>query len=254
MKKSLSLAFFIVLFFLPAHSWGEEKDGALLKKVVNKVEVKKSQEAEWKGASKDEALYNHDTIRTLQNSKAEVQFQDLSVTRLAPLSHLEIDIQERTVKLDIGKIFLKVIKGAKPLRVITPAAVAATLGTEFMVEVTEKGETSVTVLEGHIEVLTGTARFEVNEGQSINVTPDTAAGPPQAIDLLAVKKVNSDLIEGFIEEVTTTGNISPTSTGGPSATNPSSPQFLSDTVGVPSPVEPPPSPPTGSPMINTNIN
>lgn len=213
----------LLLAFLafPSSVYGQEKDAALLKKTVNQVEVKRKEALEWQGAQTNAYLHNLDTIRTLRDSRAEVQFPDLSLTRLAPLTYLEISVQDRSVRLEIGKIFLKVFKGAKPMRVITPAAVAATVsweekpapvasfnlkesylaqaaesegGTELLVIVNEKGETEFQVLAGEIYMVAPTFQGLVNEGQKIEIRSDGTTAGPQILDVVQARKENQDIV------------------------------------------------------------
>ncbi|MBC7474591.1 MAG: FecR domain-containing protein, partial [Candidatus Sericytochromatia bacterium] len=91
------------------------------------------------------------TIRTGIRSMTEIKYDDGTLTRIGSRSN--ITINDRKILINKGYIWGKVNKDlTKGLKIFTSSAVVAIVGTEFFVEVNSDKSTTVTVLEGIIEV------------------------------------------------------------------------------------------------------
>jgi len=92
---------------------------------------------------------------TPENSTLELSLAGPSAVRLAPESRVKVS-DDRRVRLERGKAWLKVNKSPRTFRVVTPTGDITVWGTTFGVEVLPSG-TLVTVEEGEVTVEYGPA-------------------------------------------------------------------------------------------------
>lgn len=119
--------------------------------VQNQVQFRPSERNNWGLATVGTPVNNGDWTRTGALSRAEIRYKDDSVVRLAStciLQHLDPD--RRILHLILGKLWVKVHKGGGGLHISTPSVLAATIGTEFIIEVLSDQSTQLTVLEGSV--------------------------------------------------------------------------------------------------------
>ena len=120
------------------------------------VEARASQASAWVNVTSGVKIKAGAEIRTAKDSKAGVVFPDGSRFQLGNNTLFAVeDTSKKTAgfKLKLGKL-RAVVAGyfASRFEVRTPAAVCAVRGTQFDIEVGEKGETEMNVSEGLVEV------------------------------------------------------------------------------------------------------
>lgn len=128
-----------------------------------------------------------DTIKTGANARLDLHWLDATRMRIGPNSNVTVlktqyhaakHTDTATFKLDLGRVWIRVIKALSSrskFEVITPTATAGVRGTIFSVEVTPAGKTLVSVKEGKVAVDVGGTAQAVAQGEMLS------AGSPQAL-------------------------------------------------------------------------
>jgi ferric-dicitrate binding protein FerR (iron transport regulator) len=181
MKKVLALAFSFMLS-IGSYSIAAEQRGSIERK-TNYVQVKHS--SGWEAADTGTSLFVGSSLRTGPRSVAEIKYDDGSMTRVGSRSNLVIN--DRKINIKRGYIWGKVDKNkTKGLKIFTATAIASITGTEFFVEVNSDKSTTITVLEGSIEVEGKAGKVKVTEGTYATVDVDGNASNPAAFDVAKV--------------------------------------------------------------------
>lgn len=122
----------------------------------NNVQKKNLSNLKWKSSSLEEKLFYGDSIRTGKASRVEVKYTDGTVSRIGSNSILKIKENKKgeriSLKLLVGKLWLKVTKGQGLFTIETPTAIASVLGTELLVTNNNNNVSHVTTLDGLVEV------------------------------------------------------------------------------------------------------
>lgn len=178
MKKILSLSLSMIITF-SLTAFAAEKRGSL-EKSINYVQVKKN--GKWQEAESGASLFVGNTLRTGPRSVAEVKYDDGSLTRIGSRSN--IVISDRKLNIKRGYIWGKVDKNkTKGLKIFTANAVASIVGTEFFVEYNTDKSTTVTVLEGTIEVQGKSGKVMVSGGTASTIEADGSVSEPASFDV-----------------------------------------------------------------------
>ena len=201
------------LLFQPGRSIARS---ASLDHVEGMVELMPAGSHAWRAASTGERVEAGSQVRTGPSSSASLTFFDGSTMDLE--SQTEVTIVQMSAQPDGGRVIVlnqalghthsrvrKVADRASRFEIETPAAVAVVRGTEFATTVETNGTTSVTVIDGLVEVTAQGMTVEVSAGQMTSVRPGE---PPAAA---------SGISEPTPTE-TVTATPSPTSTPTPTAT------------------------------------
>ncbi len=157
------------------------------------VEVQKSTDLSWKGASEKMQLASGDRVRTFRNSRAEITFDDGNILRIKPDSLIVIGdltenvrtrVRKSSVRLLVSNIEAdikkSVIKGSQ-FRVEMPSAVAEVEKARFSVQVGEDKGSQVKVYEGKVGIDTGTERVELDDRKSIIVSALKQLGKTESV-------------------------------------------------------------------------
>lgn len=178
MKKILTLSLSMIITF-SLTAFAAEKRGSL-EKSINYVQVKKN--GKWQEAESGASLFVGNTLRTGPRSVAEVKYDDGSLTRIGSRSN--IVISDRKLNIKRGYIWGKVDKNkTKGLKIFTANAVASIVGTEFFVEYNTDKSTTVTVLEGTIEVQGKSGKVMVSGGTASTIESDGSVSEPASFDV-----------------------------------------------------------------------
>lgn len=121
------------------------------------------QSEEWLTAEKGSAVVSGDKVRTLRESRAELELMKLDIIRLAPMTTIDIvKLYEETkegrdetqINVDQGNIWALVgkVKEDAEFNISTPVAGAAITGTRFRIEVEEDSSTLLKVYEGEVKI------------------------------------------------------------------------------------------------------
>jgi len=138
---------------------------------------------DWTTAGKDTTVSTGDQVRTMINSRAELELRELDVIRLAPRTTIDIvklfeetkmqkdQTQINVVEGDIWAMVSTVQAGAE-FNLNTPVAGAAITGTVFRVSVEEDSSTQLKVYQGEVHI--------GNAMDNPHVKPQyVPAGPPR---------------------------------------------------------------------------
>jgi hypothetical protein len=146
-----------------------------------------------------EKLRSEQAVRTGASSRAELVFNDNTLTRIGANSHFSFTQGTRNLALDRGVILLQVPKGAGGAQIHTAAVTAGVTGTTILIEA-GPGYTKLIVIEGKAYL---TARGDkrqrkviVKAGQEL-ILPNKADKVPPPVEVnLAVLVKTSTLITG----------------------------------------------------------
>jgi len=163
-----------LILLIPAQA-ANSPDAQLLTK-ENIVDAKAGKAASWIPAIVGQMLAVHDGIRTGEDSRATVRLSDLSVLRINELTETEIlPPQESnatpTLNLKQGSTYFFSREKSRELQIKTPAANGAIRGTEFVATVAPNGNTTVTMLDGELELSNAHGSVLVRSGEQANAEP-----------------------------------------------------------------------------------
>lgn len=200
MKHLLALALvgtFVAL--TPAQS--AESVTAKITAVRGSVQAKASGGA-WHPAGANTLIAAGGSVRTVRQSRAELRFLNGSTLRLGPNAVFRLQERDQDpLQLVFGKLWMKVTPQPSPLRVRTPSAVAAVLGTELLVSAKADQSTHVTVLEGKVEVEGHLGdKVTLGPGQWVDAEPNKPLQPPTPFDWSTLRKVEH-LLKPVSEDV-----------------------------------------------------
>lgn len=196
MKPIFLPALLLLTLFWGASAIAQEEPSAQLVRKTNLVETQKKDEPAWKEARIPSLLGSGDSLRTGKNAFAQLNYNDGSVVRIASLSFISIDPPQREVRLNLGKILLKFMKGAQKARVVTPGAVAGTLGTVWVEEVDGEGKSTIHVTEGAVAFTSGGVTQKVQAGEFSSAPLNQPPSPPQPFNI-AEYTASEPLFEGL---------------------------------------------------------
>ena len=148
----------------------------------------------------NETLGETSAVKTGGDSRAELTFVDLTITRLGANSLYSFKKAGRQVQLNGGSTLLRVPKDSGGATIISPAVTAGITGTTVIFEYARVAGTRLTVLEGSARMTLVAHRDQTRElraGQSLQVPPGATRLPdPTEVDLDRLNKT-SPLIVGF---------------------------------------------------------
>lgn len=148
----------------------------------------------------NEKLGEGTAVRTGGESRAELTFVDLTITRLGANTLYSFKQAGRQVELNSGSTLLRVPKGGGGAKILSPVITAGITGTTVILESTRAGEARVTVLEGDARITLArkpTQARTLRAGESLSVPAGATRLPePTEIDLDRVMKT-SPLVIGF---------------------------------------------------------
>lgn len=137
---------------------------AVITYLSGQVQVKKKESTSWTAAQPNMILHEHDQIKVMAKSRAEIILDNQCVVRLAENSLLtivkieEIPVVKKhstSLDLSLGKLWTKATKFFNPgsrYDVRTPTAIAGVQGTTYQVIVAENRVTKVKVYKGEVNV------------------------------------------------------------------------------------------------------
>jgi len=206
-KLNSIIAFFLTLvliisFPLAAYSETTTNTEHSAKLEINKgsVEVKKKGEESWIEAEDGMKLKAGDSIKTLESSRAIINYFDGSVTRLGPKTEVLVEESAESSEQQGGVLFSikqiagntwhrvkKLFGGESRYKVKTPTSVATVRGTVFRIDVYENGQTIYYVFDGEIEIEPEMGEIiHLSTGEKIIVAPGV--------------KLTSDMIQKLTSE------------------------------------------------------
>jgi ferric-dicitrate binding protein FerR (iron transport regulator) len=151
------------------------------------IQMSVAKTLKWLPCKLGHLLGHGDRVRTSPKGRAEISYMDGTIARLGPASLIHLDPHQAAGsrmgwgRFLSGSVWLKIAKG-RQADIVTPAAVASVVGTEFVLDVSEKQATKIVVLEGGVD-FTGTLgdTIRVKGGFWGEAIPGKKLNPPQPI-------------------------------------------------------------------------
>ena len=171
----------------------QTNDDAHVTKIIKDVKLLPPQEDARPAALNDKV--DQDTgVKTGDQSRSELTFTDLTITRLGANTVFSFNKAGRNVQLDSGAILVYVPKNSGGARISNTAATVGISGTTLIFESTPTHRSKLTVLEGG-------AHFSLNRysdksalvkgGQMLDVENNATKLPqPQSVDVRRIMKTN----------------------------------------------------------------
>jgi hypothetical protein len=161
-----------------------EKDAARVTQIVHDVRVLPSK-ASARPASINETVNQGTGVRTGSDSRAELTFTDLSLTRLGANTVFSFDEGARNLNLTSGAVLICVPPDAGSVRVITPAVTAAISGGIAMAETHKDSWIKIIIIEGQgvVTLKKSGNSLTLHSGQMIVL-------PPGARDFGKIQNIN----------------------------------------------------------------
>jgi hypothetical protein len=179
------LTLFLVLWCITRASFAEEEALAVVIKIVGKLYCKRVGEEKWRFLKVGDTLSPGDAIRTPPRSQSVIKFNDGTVLRLNERTDLVMQTQKISVKMRffnvirmlIGELQFKTLRGTAGFEVETPSAVASVRGTEANIWCVDI-MTRVSVMEGLVSVWNDFGKVFVKKGEQCVVNLNEAPQQP----------------------------------------------------------------------------
>lgn len=200
MNKKIIVSAIVLLNTFSFSAFAANKTGNI-DKSINVVQIDQTSDKQalkagsrnWKSAVKGQDVFAGDKIRTGLRSVAQINYDDGTMTRIGSRSLLSV--KDRKLNLKRGYMWGKVDKTrTKGLKIFTSNAIASIIGTEFFIEAGSDGTTTLTVLEGIVELAGKKGKVSVTAGTSSIVDKDGNAGDPEVFDQDKVLARYSELL------------------------------------------------------------
>ena len=182
-------------FFLASTALAGPLQQAEINKIVNDVRVVDPHRGGARPASVRDVIKDDLAVRTGVQSRAELLFQDQTLTRLGADAFFSFTPGTRDMTLDRGTMLLQVPKGLGGARIRAAAVTAAITGTTIMIENVPGDHVKVLVLEGSLR-LSLNGRFGetavLNPGRMVIIGAKERALPkPVTVDLTKLVKTSA---------------------------------------------------------------
>src|SRR5438045_957233 len=212
-----------ITFLLPDHSVAASSKEARVTQIIREVKLLPADKAAREAALNDKV--SEDTgVRTGGDSRSELTFSDLTITRLGANTIFSFNKAGRNDKIESGSILLRVPKDSGGGSIRTSAVTVAVTGTTVIFETTRAGKSKLITLEGGARLsLVKHARESryVKAGQMLDVPAGATTLPmPVDVDLNEVMKTHPlitdfgplpsrDLITAATQQQNTTASTGP---------------------------------------------
>lgn len=121
--------------------------------VVNQVDILTGEEMKVVSAAPDMLFQYPDFLQTGRRSRARLEAEDGTVTRVGANTLFSFDASDRTINLDRGSLLFHSPTGRGGGRIVTASATASVVGTTIAVSATADGGFKLLVLEGTAKVI-----------------------------------------------------------------------------------------------------
>ena len=170
---------------------------AKINQIVNDVKVVEPRQGA-RPAALQEVIKNDLGVATGIQSRAELLFQDDTLTRLGAETFFSFQPGTRNLKLDRGAMLLQVPKNLGGARIRAASVSASITGTTIMVEHLPGNRVKIVVLEGSLRVSVDARPTEsllLEAGKMVTVRPDAKQLPPPVVVDLRKLVLTSALID-----------------------------------------------------------
>jgi hypothetical protein len=189
----------LAVLLLASHAFAASNKEARVTQIIRDVRILPT-DAAARAAVVNDRVAEDTGVRTGGDSRSELTFADLTITRLGANTIFSFNKAGRNDQVDSGSILLRVPKDSGGGRIKTSAVTVAVTGTTLIVESTRGGRNKLIILEGsaRLSLVKYPKQFQnAHGGQMIDVPPGaTTVPPPTNIDLNDVMK-NHPLITDF---------------------------------------------------------
>jgi hypothetical protein len=188
----------VISTLLPAGSGvASENRGARVTQIVHDVRVLPSK-ASARPASVNETIGQGTGVRTGSDSRAELTFSDLSLTRLGANTVFSFDQGARSLNLTSGAALICVPPDAGSVRVIAPAVTAAISGGIAMAETHKNSWIKIIIIEGQgvVTLKSSGKSLTLHPGQMI-VLPAGAKDFTKVLNINLEKLTDKSLLVRF---------------------------------------------------------
>lgn len=157
--------------FAPSISWAQQPpEAAVLISVEGTVELLRASTTNWIPASTGAKLDVGDQLRTGQRSRATLRLSNLSILRVGELMSYEIEpprapAGKPTLNLKSGSAYFFSRDKPQEIQLRTPTVTGAIRGTEFNVTVAPDGRTTLTMIDGEVELANASGTLMLNAGE-----------------------------------------------------------------------------------------
>jgi ferric-dicitrate binding protein FerR (iron transport regulator) len=166
---------------------------ARVTQIIRDVKLLPSQ-ADARPAAVDDKVSEDTAVRTGGESRSELTFSDLAITRLGADTIFSFSKAGRTAKLDSGSILLRVPKDSRVGAINTNSVTVAITGTTVIFESDAAGNSKLITLEGRarLSLVKDPRRIRnVRAGQMLDVPPGATTLPmPVDVDLDELMKTH----------------------------------------------------------------
>jgi FecR protein len=189
---------FAFLLALPQFALAADKKEANVTEVVRDVRLLAPQTAP-RPAVVNETVREGTAVHTATESRAELTFTDLSVTRLGANTLFNFDAATRTYNLGSGAVLISAPKEAGTVRISTAIASAAVSGFTAIVERRTNSRNKFILLHG--DGVFTLKKFPNNPchlhfGQMV-ISPPNPTKPPRVCNVTLYQVMNARLVKGF---------------------------------------------------------
>jgi len=190
---------------LPAQSPSDALTESVIVEKINEVDILAGAELEAQPAHEGELFKAPDFLQTGRSSRARLEAEDGTITRVGSNTLFSFEETDRTINLKRGSLLFHSPEGRGGGRVVTASATASVVGTTIIVEATANGGFKIFVLEGGaIVTFRDNTTVFLGAGQMTFVQPNSPAtsagetnkGPVLNFDLEAFTG-DSQLVNGF---------------------------------------------------------
>lgn len=124
--------------------------------------------SDWRGVEVSQGLLTGDTLRTNSAGHLAILFSDNTQMRMGRNTELVVRAAngaDSQLELKSGAIWARALRGGSGLTIATPAAATSIRGTDWSLRVGAKGETTLSVLEGVVELANAQGSVTVRQGE-----------------------------------------------------------------------------------------
>src|SRR5438552_4358219 len=170
---------------------GPDKVETVLLTIEGKVEVSATGATTWSAARTNQLLQIGDRLRTGLRSRATLRLSDKSVLRVNELTTLKLQPppeKNNAPVLDLTSGATYFFSREKPATVEfrTPLASGAIRGTEFNLAVADDGRTTLSLLDGLVDLRSGQGQIDLKTGEQGVVEPGKAPTKTAVIDAINI--------------------------------------------------------------------
>ncbi|MFP5077822.1 FecR domain-containing protein [Rhizobium sp. YIM 134829] len=165
--------------------------------------------AAWRGVEVSQGLLTGDTLRTNASGHLAILFSDNTQMRMGRNTELVVRQAkgaDSQLELKSGAIWARALRGGSGLTIATPAAATSIRGTDWSLRVGAKGETTLSVLEGVVELANEQGSVTVRQGEGAVATIGQA---PRKYRLVNLEEREQLLLYSEVRDVFSSLPVSP---------------------------------------------